>query len=65
MVHDPSAAQTEQESAPDPVTRRLLANDDVRRALETASADILAGARSIPWEDFRQRYPEMREPHAG
>ncbi len=65
MVQEPGVAQTEHDSTPDPVTRRLLESEDVRRALETATADVLAGVRGIPWEDFRQRYPEMRDPHAG
>ena len=65
MVQDPSAAQTEHDATPDPVTRRLLADDTVRRALETATADVLAGVRGISWEEFRRQHPGMPDPDAG
>ena len=65
MVQEPGTAQTEHDTTPDPVTRRLLADDSVRRALETATADVLAGVRGISWEEFRRQHPEMPDPYAG
>ena len=65
MVRDPSTAQTEHDATPDPVTRRLMADDTVRRALETATADVLAGVRGISWAECRRQHPEMPDPDAG